>query len=157
MQTWFNNLDARTKRYFNPRRSFHIVYGDGTGGISLLIRKANHVWLYRLLRFGEISRFVTDSKGTPLVFNKIDFVIKVLRREAKVYAKYNHNFTEEWPHAKYNEAWFGKMYGGGVTTERALIQDPYHFWVKGYKAHFVLENATSKREHLAYYKPLNLE
>lgn len=162
------------KNLFNRNRTFHAVMCDGEGSVSIMIRKNTAVWLYRFFRFGECSRFVHDSAGKPLVFNKMPMVANVLLRKQKVHAQYNlkygkdgyairvggskHNpyyAHEEWSPEEYNKAWFVGMYSTETTTEKALLKDPYHWWVKGYKAHFTLEKPFEKRRHYAYWRPID--
>jgi hypothetical protein len=149
------------KKYYNTIRPFHLVKGCGTGSVTILIRKNFTTWLYRLFIFGEVSRYVKDSRGSILIYNKISEVAAIIDRKRKVHSKYNgwDYDSQEWAFSKYNEAWSGSLYAKstGLTesvTDRELIKDPYCFWVKGYKAHFVLEKPTERRKHFAYYKPI---
>lgn len=147
---WISELSKNDMLYFNSNLPFHIVSGDGSGGVTLLIRKNTLTWLVRLFLFGEMSRFVHDSDGVILVFNKLTSLIKIIDREVKVHAKYNIDMVE-WSTDEYNEVWFGGKYGTKPTTERRLVTNPYDHWVKGYKAHFILEKPMSKRVHLPYH------
>jgi len=150
--------DKDFEQYYSVLRPFHLVRGCGDGSVTILIRKNLVTWLYRLFMFGELSRYVKDSRGCILVYNHISEVAAILDRKRKVHAQYNtHQYNSaEWEFSKYNEAWDGKMFSGSTesVTSRELIKDPYCFWVNGYKAHFILENPTEKRQHFAYYKPI---
>lgn len=145
-------------KYYDNKRPFHLVKGSGTGGVTILIRKNLATWLFRLFVFGEFSRYVEDSRGMILVYNKITEVAGILDGKRKVHAKYNGwgYDDKEWECHKYNEAWDGKMFDGcpESVTAKQLIKDPYCFWVNGYKSHFLLEKPTKRRKHFAYYKPV---
>lgn len=153
-------MDNLHKLWLDPILPFHAVRGTGSGSVTYLIRKNWVVWLFRLIRYLEFSRFVTDSRGMPLVFNKLDSeVIPILMRKRKVHAHYDHTGLKEWSATKYNQAWNGSLYHIPGTpkvsfTDAQLIKDPYACWCYGYKAHFVLEKPYSKRKHYTYYKPI---
>jgi len=149
--------DLRYKKYWsNPLLPFHIVYGSGEGGVSILIRKSWIIWLFRLIRFGELSRYVVDGRGSPIVYNHISMLIQVLMRKHKVYGQYTGNVAygaREWNQEEYQLAYDDLKFGTGknAKTDAQLIKDPYCHWVKGYKAHFVLEKPFGKRIHHAYF------
>ena len=134
---------------WNPHWTFHIVEGTGDGGVNLFIRKSLCIWLYRMVRFGEFNRFVEDCRGRTLVYNKWYDVANIIMRLTKVHARYHPCTTVEYTNVEYNRIW-----ADAGLTDRDLIRDPYCCWVKGYKAHFVLEGATEKRKTYAYYNPI---
>lgn len=134
---------------WEPWRTYHIVDGTGDGAVSLLIRKSLYVWLYRMVRFGELNRFVEDCRGMPLVYNHWYNIANIIMRKTKVNARYHPHTTVEYNNAEYNRIW-----AANGLTDRDLIRDPYCCWVKGYKTHFVLEGATEKRKTYAYYNPI---
>ena len=145
------------KNYRDTRLPFHIV--DGAHGVSLLIRKNTATWLFRLVRFGEVSRYVHDSRGRVVIYSHIAMLENVIARKAKIHARYSDGFKglTEWEPEKYNLAWADKLHNGDGSeckTDLEMIKDPYCSWVAGYKAHFILERQFSKRKHYAYYKPI---
>lgn len=148
-------------KYYDTTRPFHLVKGAGTGSVTILIRKNTATWLYRLFRFGEFSRYVKDSRGLVLVYNKISEVAAILDRKRKVHAMYESCCydAKEWSSEKYNLAWDDRLHRQpnekrNPKTAKELIKDPYCSWVAGYKAHFVLERPTERRKHVAFYNPV---
>lgn len=137
------------KRYWNPNRTYHIAPASTCSGIkALLIRKSIPTWIYRAVRYGELSRYVKDNRGLVLVYNHWYHAVNVLNRERKVAARYDIHGNECTPE-EYNRIW-----ADNGKTDRDMIRDPYCCWVSGYKAHFVLETAKGKRETFAYYRPI---
>ena len=145
--------------YYDTSHPFHVVSGTGEGGVSLLIRKNFIVWIFRLFIYFETSRYVLDSRGLVIVYNKIELLAAILDRKHKVHASYWKDGYDslEYHSGEYNDVWAGKLfYFSERSIDKAeLLKDPYQFWIKGYKAHFQLETPFGRRKHYAYYRPIN--